>query len=58
MKVDELFLTISPFISGDGAADSFVNEPGPLGNQFMKPDMLSCRPAKTGELLVRYRVPE
>jgi riboflavin biosynthesis pyrimidine reductase len=54
--VDEVFLTISPFISGDGAAASLVNGPGPLGNPFIKLDMLSCRPAETGELFVRYRV--
>lgn len=54
--VDELFLTVSPMLSGDSRAASLADGAAPLADPFMKLDMLSCRPAQSGELFVRYRI--
>jgi diaminohydroxyphosphoribosylaminopyrimidine deaminase/5-amino-6-(5-phosphoribosylamino)uracil reductase len=54
--VDELVLTISPKVSGDGAATSLAEGPTPLGNPYLDLYLLSCRTGKSGEIYARYKV--
>lgn len=54
--VDEIFLTMAPFLSGDRAAASLADGDGPLGRPFLPLELVSCEPEETGELFLRYRV--
>lgn len=54
--VDELLVTIAPKLSGDHRASSLLAGHGPLGQPFLDLELISCRPATTGELFCRYRV--
>jgi diaminohydroxyphosphoribosylaminopyrimidine deaminase/5-amino-6-(5-phosphoribosylamino)uracil reductase len=54
--VDELVLTISPKISGNGSASSLADGPTPLGNPYLDLSLLSCQTGKCGEIFVRYKV--
>jgi len=54
--VDEMYLTITPKLSGDRDAALLVNGSGPLGTPFLSLALLSCESAATGEIYVRYRV--
>ena len=53
--VDELLLTIMPFISGKHNDPSFADGPQYLGDPFLEFELLSCEPVSTGELFLHYR---
>ena len=54
--VDEILLTLTPKISGDRAGASLCGGPGPLGEPFLPLTLVSCEPAATGEVFLKYRV--
>jgi riboflavin biosynthesis pyrimidine reductase len=54
--VDEILLTIMPFISGEQGAAAFADGPKLLGEPFLELEMLSSRPVSSGELFLHYRV--
>ena len=53
--VDEILLTITPFISGDRNAPAFVDGPEKLGEPFLEFELISCEPVSTGEVFLHYR---
>jgi 2,5-diamino-6-(ribosylamino)-4(3H)-pyrimidinone 5'-phosphate reductase len=53
--VDEILLTIIPFISGDHNGPAFADGPKYLGDPFMELELLSCESVSTGELFLHYR---
>ena len=53
--VDEILLTIMPFISGDKNAPAFADGPKCLGDPFLEFELLSCETVSTGELFLHYR---
>ena len=53
--VDEIFLTIMPFVSGDRNASAFAEGPESLGDPFLEFELISCEPVSTGELFLHYR---
>ena len=53
--VDEILLTIMPFISGEHNGPSFADGPKYLGDPFLEFELLSCEPVSTGELFLHYR---
>ena len=54
--VDEILLTIMPFISGEQGAAAFADGPKLLGEPFLELEMLSSIPVSSGELFLHYRV--
>ncbi len=54
--VDEILLTIMPFVSGEHGSTAFVDGPKHLGNPFLELELLSSEPVSTGELFLHYRV--
>lgn len=54
--VDEIFLTITPYVSGDRHAASLADGPEPLGTPFIGLDLLSCERSGSGELFCRYKI--
>jgi len=54
--VDEILLTIMPFVSGEQGATAFAEGPQYLGDPFLELEMLSSTPVSTGELFLHYRV--
>lgn len=54
--VDEISLTIAPRISGDRAAASVADGPGPLADPFLELALISCQHVDSGGIFVRYRV--
>ena len=54
--VDEILLTLTPKISGDKGAPSLCGGAGPLGEPFLPLTLVSCEPAATGEIFLKYRV--
>ena len=53
--VDEILLTIMPFISGDQKAPAFADGPKCLGDPFLEFELLSSEQVSTGELFLHYR---
>ena len=53
--VDEILLTVMPFVSGDSGAPAFADGPESLGEPFMKFELISCDPVSSGELFLHYR---
>ena len=53
--VDEILLTIMPFISGDRNAPSFADGPDSIGDPFRQFALISCEPVTTGEVFLHYR---
>ena len=53
--VDEIMLTIIPFISGEHHAPAFAHGPKFLGNPFLELELLSCEHVSTGEVFLHYR---
>jgi len=53
--IDEILLTIMPFISGEQNGPTFADGPKYLGDPFLEFDLLSCEPVSTGELFLHYR---
>lgn len=54
--VDEVFFTITPFLSGDRNAASLVDGPASLGDPFLPLTLLSCQQSASGELFLHYQV--
>jgi riboflavin biosynthesis pyrimidine reductase len=54
--VDEILLTIMPYVSGEQGGASFANGPTYLGTPFLDLELLSSESASTGELFLHYRV--
>ncbi len=54
--VDELYLTISPFLSGDTNAALLVDGAEPLGDPFLPLKLQSWRPSASGEIYLKYSV--
>jgi riboflavin biosynthesis pyrimidine reductase len=52
--VDEIMLTIMPFISGKHDGPAFVDGPRYLGDPFLEFELLSCETVSTGELFLHY----
>jgi len=53
--VDEILLTIMPFISGKNEGPAFADGPKFLGDPFLEFELLSCETVSTGELFLHYR---
>ena len=53
--VDEIMLTIMPFVSGEHNGLAFADGPEYLGEPFLEFDLLSCEPVSTGEIFLHYR---
>jgi len=52
--VDELLLTITPYLSGDRAAASLLDGDGPVG---LTMEIITCRvSSRSGEIFLHYRV--
>lgn len=54
--IDEVLLTITPFLSGDSDAVSLAEGLGPIGNPFLALDLIECETVDSGEIFCRYRV--
>jgi riboflavin biosynthesis pyrimidine reductase len=53
--VDEIMLTIMPYISGDNNGPSFADGPEYLGDPFLEFELLSCETVSTNEIFLHYR---
>jgi len=53
--VDEIMLTVIPFISGDHNSPAFADGPESLGEPFLEFELLACETVSTGELFLHYR---
>ncbi len=54
--VDEIILTVMPYVSGKHGGASFADGPKYLGDPFLGLELLSGEPVSTGELFLHYRV--
>lgn len=54
--VDEILLTITPYISGDSAAATIADGPSALGEPFVDFELVACEAAETGEIFCRYKI--
>lgn len=54
--VDEILLTVMPFVSGQHGATAFAEGPQHLGKPFLELDLLSSQAVSTGEVFLHYRV--
>ncbi len=54
--VDEILLTIMPFVSGEHGGPAFADGPKYLGDPFLELELLSSEPGSTGELFLHYRI--
>lgn len=54
--VDEIYLTIMPFISGDHNSLSLADGPQCLGTPFLELELLASEPLATGEVFLHYRI--
>ena len=54
--VDEILLTVMPFVSGKRGDAAFADGPEGLGSPFLELELLSSEPVSTGELFLHYRV--
>ncbi|MGW8287556.1 MAG: RibD family protein [Desulfobulbales bacterium] len=54
--VDEILLTVMPYISGKQGAASLADGPQLLGNPFLQLELLKAEPVLTGELFLHYRI--
>lgn len=56
--VDEIHLTLAPFVSGDRNSAALADGPMPLGDPFLALELVSSEPLASGELFLHYRVPK
>jgi riboflavin biosynthesis pyrimidine reductase len=56
--VDEIHLTLAPFVSGDRDSAALADGPRPLGDPFLALELVSSEPLASGELFLHYRVPK
>jgi 2,5-diamino-6-(ribosylamino)-4(3H)-pyrimidinone 5'-phosphate reductase len=54
--VDEILLTIIPYVSGAHGATAFADGPNDLGTPLLELELLSSVPVSTGELFLHYRI--
>jgi riboflavin biosynthesis pyrimidine reductase len=54
--VDEILLTVIPYVSGEHCGVSLVDGPKYLGAPFLNLELVSCEPVSTGELFLHYRI--
>lgn len=54
--VDEILLTITPYLSGAAGTKSIIHGGEALGNPLLGLELLSCRAGGSGEVFIRYRV--
>ncbi len=55
--VDEMYITITPYISGDSSLVSLVEGPKALGNPFKGLELIECEKSDTtDELFLHYKV--
>jgi riboflavin biosynthesis pyrimidine reductase len=55
--IDELYITLTPFISGDSSAVSLAEGAIPLGSPFIGLDLISCeKSSTTDELFLHYKI--
>ena len=54
--VDEILLTVMPYVSGDRNEPTFAEGVRQLGDPFLKLELLSSEPVSTGELFLHYRI--
>lgn len=54
--VDEIFLTIKPFVSGDSTSSTFADGPYPLCHPFLTLEMQEYELAPNGEIFLQYRI--
>ena len=54
--VDEIFLTVMPYVSGNVNGATFADGPKHLGEPFLELELLSSEPVSTGELFLHYSV--
>lgn len=54
--VDEIFLTVMPYVSGNVNGATFADGPKHLGDPFLELELLSSEPVSTGELFLHYSV--
>lgn len=54
--VDEILLTIMPYVSGDENGPTFAEGPKHLGDPFLDLEILSSEQVSTGELFLHYSV--
>jgi len=54
--VDEIFLTVMPYVSGDSHAAAFADGANPLGHPFLELELLSSEAAASGEIFLHYRI--
>ena len=54
--VDEIYLTVTPKVSGDRNAAALVDGPGPLTGSLLGLKLVSCDVSSTGELFAKYKV--
>lgn len=54
--VDELYLTITPFLSGDIHASSLVDGPVSLGDPFLRAQLVSLERSSSDELFCHYKI--
>ena len=54
--VDEIYFTVTPFLSGDRQAATLVDGPASLGGPFLPLTLLACKQSATGELFLHYQV--
>jgi riboflavin biosynthesis pyrimidine reductase len=53
--VDDILLTILPYISGDSNSPTFAQGPNQLGEPFMEFSLEACETVSTGEVFLHYR---
>ena len=54
--VDEILLTLMPFVSGKHRSPAFADGLKNLGDPFLELELLSSEPVSTGELFLHYRI--
>jgi 2,5-diamino-6-(ribosylamino)-4(3H)-pyrimidinone 5'-phosphate reductase len=54
--VDEILLTIIPYVSGEHGSTAFADGPKHLGEPFLELELLSSEAVSTGELFLHYRI--
>jgi len=54
--VDEILLTILPFVSGEHGTTAFADGPKHLGDPFLELELLSSESVSSGEVFLHYRV--
>lgn len=53
--VDEIYLTITPLLSGDSAASCLVDGKRPLGDPFLALKLVTAETVPTGEVFLHYQ---